>query len=182
VVVPEKERAEFDRVLRSAGDLGALHWVLEAGGARRQDSVRLGLERLDPDCEIVVVHDAVRPLVSPALIDRLAEAADRDGAAVAGLPVTDTIKIVAPGRRVRSTPARDSLWAVQTPQAFRVALLREAHARGKKDGVEATDDAMLVERLGKTVAVLEGDPSNIKITTPEDLLLAEALLREGRVS
>lgn len=181
VVVPETEQAEFDRVLRAAGDLGTLSWVLQAGGARRQDSVRLGLERLDPDCEIVVVHDAARPLVSPALIDRCVDAAGREGAAAAGLPVKDTIKVVTPDRRVASTPPRDSLWAVQTPQAFRVALIREAHARGEKDGVEATDDAMLVERLGKTVALVEGDPVNLKITTPEDLLLAETLLREGRV-
>ena len=176
VVVSERERASFERLL-AAAKLKRLEWVLQNGGARRQDSVARGLDALDRDCEIVVVHDAVRPLVPPALIDRCVAAAEKDGAAVAGLPVADTIKIVGADRRVISTPPRASLWEIQTPQAFRAALLREAHRRAEADKIEATDDAMLVERLGEKVVVVEGERRNIKITTPEDLLIAEALLK-----
>jgi 2-C-methyl-D-erythritol 4-phosphate cytidylyltransferase len=177
VVVPEKERARFDTLLRG-GDLGRLEWTLQSGGPRRQDSVARGLELLDADCEVVVVHDAVRPLVSPALIDRCIAAAEKDGAAVAGVPVADTIKIVSPERRIEATPPRESLWAIQTPQAFGLELLREAHRKATLESVEATDDAMLVERLGRKVVVVEGDRRNLKITTPEDLALAEALLNQ----
>ncbi len=178
LVVAATERAHFDRLLR-ASDLGRLEWTLQSGGARRQDSVARGLDVLDADCEIVVVHDAVRPLVSPALIDRCAEAARVEGAAVCGVPVKDTIKIVSPERRVEATPPRETLWAIQTPQAFRVELLREAHRRAQTDPIEATDDAILVERLGANVAVIDGDPGNIKITTPADLALAETLLKDS---
>ncbi len=177
VVVAEKERPGFERVLR-ASDLGRLEWTLQNGGPRRQDSVARGLDVVDADCEIVVVHDAVRPLVSPELIDRCIDAAAKEGAAVVGVPVADTIKIVSPERRIEGTPPREALWAIQTPQAFRVALLREAHRSAETAGVEATDDAMMVERLGKTVVVVEGDRRNLKITTPEDLALAEALLSQ----
>ncbi len=178
VVVPEQERPRFDMLLR-ASDLGRLEWTLQSGGVRRQDSVARGLELLDADCELVVVHDAVRPLVSAALIDRCIAAAGKDGAAVAGLPVADTIKIVSIDRRIEATPPRDSLWAIQTPQAFGVELLREAHRKAKLEAIEATDDAMLVERLGRKVVVVEGERRNIKITTPEDLALAEALLLQS---
>jgi 2-C-methyl-D-erythritol 4-phosphate cytidylyltransferase len=178
VVVPENERVNFERLL-AAVKLKPLEWTLQNGGARRQDSVARGLEAVDKDCEIVVVHDAVRPLVSPALIDRCVAAADKDGAAAAGLPVRDTIKVVGADGRVESTPPRESLWEIQTPQAFRAALLREAHRRAGVDQIEATDDAMLVERLGEKVVVVEGEPRNIKITTPEDLIVAEALLKSA---
>ncbi len=181
LVVPEKERRKFESLVQGNRDLSGIECVLQAGGRRRQDSVNEGLKRVDEDCEIVVVHDAARPLVTPALIDRSIEAARKEGAAVVGVPVKDTIKFVSPKHRVESTPPRDSLWEIQTPQAFRVEILREAHRRAEREGIEATDDAMLVERLGRSVFVLEGDRSNFKITTPEDLLLAEALLRERRV-
>ena len=177
VVVSERERSKFERSLNSA-KLGRLQWALQNGGVRRQDSVACGLAAVDADCEIVVVHDAVRPLVSPALIDRSVEAAAKDGAAVAGVPVADTIKVVSPGRTIEATPPRDALWAIQTPQAFRLPLLREAHRRAEKERVEATDDAMLVERLGEKVVVVDGDRRNLKITTTEDLALAEALLAQ----
>jgi 2-C-methyl-D-erythritol 4-phosphate cytidylyltransferase len=160
--------------------LKRLECVLVTGGARRQDSVRRGLDRLDEDCEVVLVHDGARPLVSPALIDRCAALALKDGAAVVGAPVKDTIKVVSASRHIESTPPRETLWEIQTPQAFRVEILRDAHLRAERDGIEATDDAMLVERLGKPVAVIENERSNIKLTTPEDFVIAEALIRAGR--
>ena len=181
LVVGETEQSKFERLVRSDRELSCLECTLQPGGRRRQDSVRQGLQRLDRDCEVVVIHDGVRPLVSPSLIDRCAEAALKEGAVVVGVPVKDTIKVVSPLRRIESTPPRDSLWEIQTPQAFRVEILQEAHLRAERDRIEATDDAMLVEHLGKDVVVLEGDRSNIKVATPEDLLFAEALMRERRV-
>ncbi len=181
LVAAEKEQPKLEQLIRSDRELSGLEWLLQPGGRRRQDSVMQGLKRLDRDCQVVVVHDGARPLVAPALIDRCVEAALKEGAVVVGVPVRDTIKAVSPSRRIESTPPRDSLWEIQTPQAFRVEILREAYAQAEREGIEATDDAMLVERLGKSVSVLEGDRSNIKITTPEDLLLAEALIRERLV-
>jgi 2-C-methyl-D-erythritol 4-phosphate cytidylyltransferase len=181
LVVPEKHKQKFEQIIRSDRRLSGLECVLEAGGASRQDSVREGLARLDEDCEIVVIHDGARPLISPALIDRSVELALKEGAAVVGVPVRDTIKAVSQSRKVDSTPPRDSLWEIHTPQAFRVEIIRQAHLKAEREGIEATDDAMLVERLGKTVVVLEGERSNVKITTPEDLLFAEAMIRAGRI-
>jgi 2-C-methyl-D-erythritol 4-phosphate cytidylyltransferase len=181
LVTAAQQQSKFERIVRADRRLSALDCVFQSGGPRRQDSVREGLKRVDEDCEIVIVHDAARPFVSPLLIDRCVAAARTEGAVVVGIPVRDTIKIVSSSRRVESTPPRDFLWEIQTPQAFRAEILREAHRSAERDGIEATDDAMLVERLGQSVTVLEGDRSNIKITTPEDLLLAEVLIREGRV-
>src|SRR5436190_7375747 len=135
-----------------------------AGGARRQDSVRNGLLALGP-CAWVAVHDAARPFATPELLRRTWAAAERTGAAVAAVPVVDTIKRVVDGLVV-DTPARDELWAVQTPQVFRGALLARAHREGTAD---ATDDAALVERCGVAVVVAQGAYDNIKITTPDDL-------------
>jgi 2-C-methyl-D-erythritol 4-phosphate cytidylyltransferase len=137
------------------------------GGARRQDSVRNGLLALGP-CEWVAVHDAARPLATRDLLLRVLGAAQRTGAAVAAVPVVDTIKRVADGVVV-DTPPRAELWAVQTPQVFRGALLAQAHREQAED---ATDDAALVERQGVAVGVAEGAYDNIKITTPDDLELA----------
>jgi 2-C-methyl-D-erythritol 4-phosphate cytidylyltransferase len=136
---------------------------------------------LDTDCEVVVIHDGARPFVSPGLIDQCVEKAFTEGAVVVGMPVRDTIKVVAAGQRVRETPPRESLWEIQTPQVFRVELIREAYLRAAREGIEATDDAMLVERLGATVSVLEGERTNIKITFLEDFLFGEALLSDGRI-
>jgi len=181
LVTPQKEVSKCQELIRSEPQIQRLECLLRGGGLRRQDSVKLGLEKLDDDCEVVVIHDGVRPFVSSRLIDRCVEAASKEGAVVVGVPVRDTIKVVSPDRRVRETPSRDSLWEIQTPQVFRAGIIREAYRMARRDGVEATDDSMLVELLGKSVALLEGERTNIKITVPEDLLLAEALLREGKV-
>lgn len=146
------------------------------GGATRQESVYLGLLALPGDAEIVAVHDAARPLVTAAVIARTIEAARRHGAAVACVPATDTVKQVDAGGRITGTLPRASLRAAQTPQTFRVPLLLRAHEAARRDGVDATDDAALVERLGEPVLVVDGDRRNLKITTPEDMRMAEALL------
>jgi 2-C-methyl-D-erythritol 4-phosphate cytidylyltransferase len=146
------------------------------GGAERQDSVRAGVEALPDDVSLVAIHDAARPLVRPEAVERVIAAARREGAAILALPVRDTVKRVQ-GGRILETPARSELWAAQTPQVFRIALLREALAKARAEGFVGTDDAQIVERLGVSVAVVEGDPANLKITHPEDLDAAEQWLR-----
>ena len=144
-----------------------------AGGTTRQESVWCALQAAPAEAEIVVVHDAVRPFISRALIDAVVAAAAEGGAAVCALPIAETVKRVRDGV-VEATVERAGLWAVQTPQAFRAALLREAHEKARRDGVVGTDDAMLVERLGHPVRVVPGLAGNVKITTPEDLRRAQA--------
>lgn len=181
LVAAEKDLAKCQDLVRNAPRLRGLECVFQSGGPRRQDSVGRGLARLDADCQVVVVHDGARPLVSSGLIDRCVAAAFAEGAVVVGVPARNTIKIVPADRHVRATLDRETLWEIQTPQAFRVEVVLEAHRRAADEGAEATDDAALVERLGKPVAVLEGERTNIKITFPEDLVFAEALLREKRL-
>ena len=143
------------------------------GGRERQDSVREGLAAAPPGAAWIVVHDAVRPFVTPELVERVLAAARVPGAATCGWPVRETVKRVSDSV-VETTLPREGLWLTQTPQAFRRELLREAHEKAVRDGYEGTDDAMLVERLGGRVAMVEGLPQNLKITTPEDLRTARA--------
>jgi 2-C-methyl-D-erythritol 4-phosphate cytidylyltransferase len=162
---------------RYVGD-ARLHCV--CGGAERTDSVRAALELVPVDgIDCVLVHDAARPFVPPAVIERVV-AAVRAGAqaVVPVVPVTDTIKRVNASGEVLDTPDRAALVAVQTPQGFEPALLRRAHATA---AVGATDDAMLVERLGVTVRTVEGSENAFKVTRPRDLILAESILAERRV-
>lgn len=170
-VLPAADLARF-AALGLAGD-GRLAAPV-AGGAERQDSMRAGLAALPDGIEIVAVHDAARPLVRPEDVGRVIAAAARTGAALLAVPVRDTLKRARAGR-VTETLARADCWAAQTPQAFRVALLREALAKAEAQGFVGTDDAQLVERLGAPVEIVEGDPGNLKITWPEDVALAEAL-------
>ena len=138
------------------------------GGGMRQDSVWLALQAVPATADIIIVHDAVRPLITRGLIDAVVAAVAESGAAICALPITETVKRVRQ-EVVEATLDRSELWAVQTPQAFRAALLREAHEKARRDGVIGTDDAMLVERLGHRVRVVRGLAENVKITTPEDL-------------
>lgn len=157
-------------------NLYALHKVKEvvAGGKERQHSVYNGLLALaSHHVEWVLVHDGVRPFVTQEKIRRCFSKAVESGAAVLAVPVKDTIKVVDGTGEIRSTPDRKSLWAIQTPQAFRLADLRKAHELAAAEGFTGTDDAALVERLGQAVHVVEGDYSNVKLTTPEDLSWAE---------
>ena len=143
------------------------------GGLRRQDSVEAGLKAL-PACKWVVIHDGARPLVGAELITRGLEAAQETGAAIAAVPVTDTIKLVDEDGYVKETLDRSRLWAVQTPQVFRFDIIKEAYSKATGD---VTDDAALVEALGIRVKLYMGAYDNIKLTTPADLALAEALWR-----
>jgi 2-C-methyl-D-erythritol 4-phosphate cytidylyltransferase len=145
-----------------------------AGGDRRQDSVQAGLSHLKP-CDWVLIHDGARPLVAEDLILRGLEEAAETGAAIAAVPVTDTIKMADKSNIVMGTPPRDNLWAVQTPQVFRFGLIMDAY-RNMKGNV--TDDSMLVERAGTKVKLYMGSYDNIKITTPNDMTLAALILEQ----
>jgi 2-C-methyl-D-erythritol 4-phosphate cytidylyltransferase len=151
--------------------------ALVAGGADRQASVAAGLQAAGGDTDLILVHDAARPLVPPETIRAAVACAADHGAALVAVPVSDTIKLVGPDDAVERTLPRGRLWAAQTPQVFRAALLRAAHERAEADGLRATDESALVERLGHPVRVVPGTPENLKITTPQDLLVAEELLR-----
>ncbi|MBW3535383.1 MAG: 2-C-methyl-D-erythritol 4-phosphate cytidylyltransferase [Gemmatimonadetes bacterium] len=148
---------------------------LVEGGRTRTRSVAAALAALPDGVEIVLVHDAARPLVTRAVLDRCLTAASAGVGAVAGWPATDTLKEVDEDGRVVGTPDRRRIWHAQTPQAFPASLLRRAYAT--LDGDDATDDATLVERVGGTVVMVEGSASNLKVTRPEDLPLAALLLR-----
>jgi len=182
LVIAADEFLRCETMLRDDSELANRRWILQSGGPTRQQSVKKGLEKIGSDTDIVVIHDGARPFVSPALIDRCVQASRDKGAVVVGVPMRDTIKIVSNDRWVQTTLSRSSLWAIQTPQVFRKQWIVEAHDRAAREAFEATDDAMLVERIGKPVFVVDGESTNIKITTPEDVWFAEALLREKRIS
>ena len=146
------------------------------GGERRQDSVMRGMERLG-SCELVVIHDGARPFITAELLDRGIAAALEEGAAVAAVPVKDTIKQSDDSDVVERTLPRDRLWAVQTPQIFNASVIREAHERVQET---VTDDSSMVEAIGHPVKLFQGSYSNIKVTTPEDLTIARAIIRENR--
>ncbi len=163
-----------------AGDAGLSKVVaVVPGGPDRQASVAAGLAALPTGPDLVLVHDGARPFLSPRLAADVLAAAARDGSATAALPVGETIKRGSDGW-VRETLDRASLHRIQTPQAFRRALLEHAHRAAARDGFRGTDDAVLVERTGHPVRLVQGDPTNIKVTVPEDLALAEALLLRER--
>ena len=143
------------------------------GGARRQDSVANALDALG-DVDIVMVHDGARPFVDGAIIERAIDAVRESGAATAAVPVKDTIKVASPDMTVASTPPRNTLWAAQTPQSFDLELLREAHRTISDD---VTDDAAMIEMLGRPVKLFMGSHDNIKVTTPEDIPVAEAIAK-----
>jgi 2-C-methyl-D-erythritol 4-phosphate cytidylyltransferase len=151
--------------------------TLVVGGKERQDSVANGLGKLEKDAAVVLVHDGVRPFVTPEMIKESVEHARKGECVAVGVPIKDTIKEVNDKGTVRRTLDRGRLWAIQTPQAFPVKILMNAYDEAAKKRWFGTDDASLVERAGGTVRVIMGNYENIKITTPEDILLAEEILK-----
>lgn len=156
---------------------GAAHLPIKItpGGAERQDSVRIALALVSAESDLVIVHDAARPLARPELFAACLAAAERAGGAIAAIPVADTLKRVAEGA-ITATIPRAGLWQAQTPQAFRRSILIAAHDRAASERTIATDDADLAERIGATVEVVESDAPNLKVTTQADLAMAEAIL------
>jgi 2-C-methyl-D-erythritol 4-phosphate cytidylyltransferase / 2-C-methyl-D-erythritol 2,4-cyclodiphosphate synthase len=178
VVIRAEDRGLYDHAAAHLTTVGAALGSPAIGGATRQQSVLAGLEALAAaELDIVLIHDAVRPFPSPALIARAVEAAERHGAAAPGTAISDTVKQVDADGRVLSTPPRSGLRAVQTPQAFHFPLILAAHRRAAAAGVgDLTDDVAVAEWAGSPAYVFEGDPANIKVTTMQDLVAAEARL------
>jgi len=172
LLVAAAEDAETMRT-QYAANLGFMGVQLAIGGAERTDSVRSALAKVSEEAEYVCVHDAVRPCVSSLWIDAVFAAAERTGAAILARPVHGTLKRVDRGERIVETVEREGLWEAQTPQVFRKELLVRAYAAAEGP---ATDDAALVEAIGEPVAVVRGDPRNVKITTRGDLGLAAAVV------
>jgi 2-C-methyl-D-erythritol 4-phosphate cytidylyltransferase len=174
---PPDDIPAIDKTL-SAADLGAKITVVP-GGRRRQDSVESCFRALSPDTDLVVVHDAVRPFISPALISAVIHEAARSGACILGILSVDTVKQVE-RTRVTGTIPRERIVLAQTPQVFRYSILEQAFAKAREDDFSGTDEASLVEHLGAEVTVVTGSARNIKITTPADLELAAFYLEQEK--
>ena len=173
VIVAEEDREEFDR--KFSANVAILGVQVCQGGRERVDSVQKALAMVSAEVDLVAVHDAARPCIAEKWIDAVFEAAERDGAAILADPVSATLKRVDAKKHIEATVDRERLWAAQTPQVFRRELLLKAYAaRGDK---AVTDDASLVEALGQPVTVVSGSPLNLKITTRDDLRLAEQILK-----
>lgn len=161
------ETYKFNKVLK-----------LVIGGRLRQDSVRNGLEAIENPCDIVIIHDGARPFVSPSFVEKGIFLMEMFDAVIPALPVKDTIKTVSKEGFVMKTLERDSLWNVQTPQTFKYELILKAYREGMNKKLYGFDDATFLEHMGKKVKVIEGSPYNIKITTPEDLIIAKGMLSQ----
>ena len=176
-------RGKIERVIKDYGIqlMGLGVKKIASGGATRQESVCRGLEMVDEQARLILVHDAARPLVTPREVRAVMRAAHKSGAALLGVPVRDTLKKVSSrGGKVKGTVAREGLWRAQTPQVARSDWLYRAHEKGA--GKDATDDCELLEMIGKKVVMVEGSERNIKITAPEDVVLAEMLLeKDGKL-
>lgn len=177
LVIREDEHARCTHLLAEAGITKVSRLV--HGGAERQDSVWNGLQHVAPDTEIVLIHDAVRMFVTPDILERSIAAARECGAGVVAIPAHDTIKTAMPVGDdvfVDHTPDRRLMWQAQTPQSFQYAIICDLHRKAHSQGLSVTDDAMLAEHFGQRVKIVPGTFRNIKITTPDDLVIAEAFL------
>jgi len=175
-VIPSGERTEVQNLLQPYCPIERI--MLIDGGATRQESVEKGLEAVSEQAELVCIHDAARPLTSPGLLQALLAAAEKWGAAIPVLPLNDTVKEVDRGGLVLQTPDRETLRLVQTPQVFRKELITAAYRQARQLGLQATDDASLVEAMGRAVKTVPGEVENIKITSPLDLELAALFIKE----
>ncbi len=169
---------DMEEVKRKFGaNLSFMGVQLVAGGKERYETVANAMQKVKPETDLIAVHDAVRPCVTETMIDAVFAQAEKSGAAVLGCPVRGTLKRVGTANLVENTVSREGLWEVQTPQVFRKEWLSEAYAKRDQAGESITDDAQLIEAIGKQVTVVESDLSNIKITSPGDIRLAEAILK-----
>jgi 2-C-methyl-D-erythritol 4-phosphate cytidylyltransferase len=175
VVINDDDRELFERRYRA--NIAFLNVQVARGGAERFESIANALAMLNPEAELVAVHDAVRPCLIPPQVDAVFNRAAQTGAAMLAVPVTDTLKQVDAAKQVRATVPREGLWLAQTPQVFRRDWLLDAYARRKELGAAITDDAQLVEAAGHVVHIVEGATTNLKITTRGDLSLAESVLK-----
>lgn len=177
IIAQPDDVPDFKEILTRLNLTQAVHFI--PGGSTRQESVYNGLQALPVEAGQVLIHDGARCLATPGLFDRCAEAIQTCDALIAGVPVKDTIKVVEGASRVIvDTPDRANLWAAQTPQGFQVELLKACHDKGVQQGWEVTDDAALVERCGLPVQIVDGEETNLKVTTPVDLAIAEFILKQ----
>ena len=176
VLVVRKDQQTAAKALVRMFGISKLHAIVP-GGKERQDSVMAGLKEIDADTRIVVVHDGARPCVAQEVISDVIKSARRGAASVTGSRIRDTVKIVEKGVTVSQTVDRTKYWAVQTPQAFPYSMLRKAYAMVEQEQKEVFDDAQAVEISGEAVKICETEKPNLKITTPEDLQIAAAILK-----
>lgn len=176
VVVAKDNIAYCQREIVEKYEFTKIDKIIE-GGAQRQDSVYNGLKAVLPDTDLILIHDGARPFVTHQLIEETIVSAKEAGAAIVGVSPVDTIKSINGGQWIEETLARESLVMIQTPQVFNYALLKDAYEKAYQDNFYATDDALLVRRLGGMVKLVKGDYENIKITFPYDLLTAEVILK-----
>ena len=167
---------EFRAIVTQLSLTKPVHFI--QGGSTRQESVYNGLQALPPEAKHVLIHDGARCLATPDLFDRCAQALLSCPGFIAAVPVKDTIKVVGDSGLIESTPDRSQLWAAQTPQGFSVPLLKKCHQEGWQNGWEVTDDAALFEQCNLPVQIVEGEETNLKVTTPVDLAIAEFILRQ----
>jgi 2-C-methyl-D-erythritol 4-phosphate cytidylyltransferase len=177
LVVPPGDEGYVQSSIVEKFNISKVRHVRE-GGSKRQDSVRNGLAMVDSWDGMVLIHDGARPFIAPDLIDLSVERAKKSGALVLGIPASDTVKSVEERNRIKKTLPRDSIWLAQTPQVFRTDIIRKAYEKAYDEGFYGTDDAEIVERMGITVEMMLGSSANIKITTPEDLVLGEFLMEK----
>lgn len=181
IIVAAPDEVDFVKKLLSEVQ-GLKPWQVVAGGSERQYSIANALAVLPKETEIVLVHDAARPLIDMRVIEDVVEQTRIHGATIAAVPAKSTIKVVNASGVVTATPDRNTLWTVQTPQGFRADILLKAYEKAARDGFLGTDDASLVERMGIEVNVVRGEYKNLKITTPDDLIMAEAFLKRRNKS
>ena len=170
------DRPDLDAILQDLQLATPTAFIL--GGSTRQESVHNGLQVLPTDADQVLIHDGARCLATPDLFDRCTQVLQTCLGLIAAVPVKDTIKVVGTNELIQDTPDRSTLWAAQTPQGFQVAKLKAAHAQGKVQGWTVTDDAALFEKCGLPVKIVRGEETNLKVTTPADLKLAEMIMRD----
>ncbi len=179
LIAPPGDVEFCEREIIKRYDLNKVERVIE-GGERRQDSVRMGIESSGGRYDLILIHDGVRPFIEKALIERVVSAAEKDRAVITALPARETVKEIDEKNTVIKTLDRRRVWLVQTPQVFRYEDIMAAHEKALQEGwEEATDDALLIERMGIPVRVIEGSEHNIKITTPHDLDFVRYLLDKG---
>lgn len=175
VVTGKEDIAYVEKLLKDTYKLNKVSYIV-AGGKERQDSVYNGIQAADEKSDYLVIHDGARPLITKEVVRAGLDMAYAHRASIIAVPVKDTIKLVSKDGKVEDTPDRSSLWSVQTPQIFEKELIIHAHEYAKEHGLSVTDDSMLVEAIGVPVYIVEGEYTNIKITTPEDLIIAEKML------
>ncbi len=176
IIGQPSDRDDFATIVTQLSLTKPVHLI--QGGSTRQESVYNGLQALPPEAKHVLIHDGARCLATPKLFDRCAQAVLTCPGLIAAVPVKDTIKVVDDANLIKSTPDRSQLWAAQTPQAFSVRLLKKCHQEGREQGWEVTDDAALFEKCDLPVQIVEGEETNLKVTTPVDLAIAEFILMQ----